>query len=131
MDTMHLPPSGGFKYIVQGRCSLIHYPEFRMLRHENAKAIGDWIFQDILCRWGTLVEIVTDNGPPFIKALVYLEKRYNIHHIRISGYNSRANLAERPHFDVRQSLFKAVDGEQSKWHTAVVETSSSHSVSRV
>ena len=37
-------------------------------------------------------------------------------HIQISGYNSRANgLIERSHFDVRQSLFKAVDGDQSKW----------------
>ncbi|KAF7343686.1 DNA/RNA polymerase [Mycena sanguinolenta] len=119
MDTMHMPPSGGFKYIVHGRCSLVHYPEFRMLRRETASAIGDWIFQDLICRWGTLLEIVTDNGPPFLKALAYLESKYHIRHIRISGYNSRANgLIERPHFDVREGIFKAVDGDQSKWHTA-------------
>jgi len=116
MDTMHLPRSGGFAYIVQGRCSLTHYPEFRMLRKETAQTIGDWIFQDILCRWGTLVEIVSDNGKPFIAALSHLEKKYHIKHIRISGYNSRANgIAERSHFDVRQALFKASDGEESKW----------------
>jgi hypothetical protein len=28
MDTMHLTRSGGFSYIVQGRCLLTHYPEF-------------------------------------------------------------------------------------------------------
>ena len=33
MDTMHLPKSGGFKYLVQ----------------ETGKTIGDWIFEDILC----------------------------------------------------------------------------------
>jgi hypothetical protein len=119
MDSMHMPPAGGFKYIVHGRCSLVRYPEFRMLRRETASAIGDWIFQDLICRWGTLVEIVTDNGTPFLKALAYLESKYHIHHIRISGYNSRANgLIERPHFDVRESIFKAVDGVQSKWNTA-------------
>jgi hypothetical protein len=81
-----------------------------------AKTIRDWIFEDILCRWGSLCEIVTDNGPAFLKALGYLSKRYHIEHIRISGYNSRANgLVERPHFDVRQSLFKAVDGDQKRW----------------
>jgi hypothetical protein len=118
MDTMHLPLSGGYKYLVQGRCSLIHYPEFRKLRKENAKALADWIFEDILCRWGTLVEIVTDNGPPFLKALAYLEKQYHVKHIRISGYNSQANgLVERPHLDIRGSLFKACDGIQNKWHT--------------
>jgi hypothetical protein len=116
MDTMHLPRSNGFSYIVQGRCSLTHYPEFRMLRRETAQAIGDWIFQDILCRWGTLVEIVSDNGKPFIAALGHLEKKYHVKHIRISGYNSRANgIVERSHFDVRQALFKASDGAQNKW----------------
>ena len=49
VDTMHMPVSGGFRYIVQARCSLSYYPEFRMLRRETAKAIGDWIFEDIIC----------------------------------------------------------------------------------
>ena len=116
MHTMHLPCSGGFNYIVQGRCLLTHYPEFRMLRKETVQALGDWIFQDILCRWGTLVEIVSDNGKPFVAALGYIKKKYHIKHIRISGYNSRANgIIERLHFDVRQALFKAANGEQSKW----------------
>jgi hypothetical protein len=118
IDTMHMPPSASFKYIVQGRCSLSQYPEFRMLRTESAKTIGDWIFEDILCRWGSIREIVTDNGAAFLKALEYLSKRYHINHIRISGYNSRANgLVERPHFDVRQSLFKAADGDPKRWST--------------
>jgi hypothetical protein len=113
---MHLPRSRGFKYLVQARCSLTAYPEFRMLRAENANGVGDFIFEEILCRWGTISEIVTDNGPAFVKALDYLAKRYKISHIRISGYNSRANgIAERSHFDVRQSLYKAADGDPSKW----------------
>ena len=82
--------------------------------------IGNWIFNDILCRWGALCEIVMDNGPAFIKALDYLGKRYHICHIRILGYNSRANgIVERTHFDVRQALFKACKGDQSKWHSVV------------
>jgi hypothetical protein len=118
-DTMHLPKSNGYKYLVQGRCSLCHYVEFRKLRAETAVTLGDWIFEDILCRWGAISEIVSDNGPPFVKALQYLEKKYHIRHIRISGYNSRANgLVERSHFDVRQALFKAVDGVQSQWSKA-------------
>ena len=91
IDTMHLPPSSGFKYIVQGRCSLTHWPEWEMLRKETSKSLAMFILRDIIQRWGTLSEIVTDNGPPFIKALAYLAKHYHIKHIRISGYNSRAN----------------------------------------
>jgi hypothetical protein len=116
VDTMHLPASRSFKYLVQGRCSLTHYPEFRMMRTENAQTIGDWLFEDVLCRWGALTDIVTDNGPAFVKAVGYLAKRYKIHHIRISGYNSRANgIVERAHFDVRQSLYKAANGDAARW----------------
>jgi hypothetical protein len=116
MDTMHLPRSGGFAYIVQGRCSLTGYPEFCMLRKETTQALGDWIFQDVLCRWGTLAEIVSDNGRSFVVALSYLERKYHIKHIRISGYNLQANgIVERSHFDVQQAMFKAVDGNQNKW----------------
>jgi hypothetical protein len=116
MDTMHLTTSSGYKYIVQARCSLTHWPEWEMLRRETAKTLATFILQNIIYRWGTLLEIVTDNGAPFVKALSYLSKHYHITHIRISGYNSRANgLVERSHFDVRQALFKASDGEESKW----------------
>ena len=116
MDTMHLTPSSGYKYIVQGRCSLTHWPEWEMLRTETAKSLAHFILNNIIYRWGTLLEIVTDNGGPFVKAMDYLSKKYHINHIRISGYNSRANgLVERSHFDVRQALFKACDGDQSKW----------------
>lgn len=116
VDTMFLPPSKSFICLVQGRCSLIHYPEFRMLRREDATSLGDWMYEDIICRWGCLFEIVTDNGKPFLAAVAYLRKRYHLNHIRISGYNSRANgLVERPHYDVRQSLYKAADGDQSRW----------------
>ncbi|KAF9800393.1 hypothetical protein IEO21_10373 [Rhodonia placenta] len=91
----------------------------RMLRKETAKALADWIFEDILCRWGALSEIVTDNGTVFIKAADYLSKKYHINHIRISGYNSRANgLVERPHFSTRQALFKTADGDEKKWSQA-------------
>jgi hypothetical protein len=79
----------------------------------NAKALGDWIFEDIICCWGSIQEIVTDNGSAFLKALEYLMKKYHIMHIRISGYNSHANgLVECLHFNVCQSLFKAVNGDQ-------------------
>ena len=116
MDTMHLTPSSGFKYIVQARCSLTYWPEWDMLRKESAKSLATFILHNIVYRWGTLLEIVTDNGAPFVKALGYLSKHYHINHIRISGYNSRANgIVERSHFDVRQALFKACDGDQSKW----------------
>jgi hypothetical protein len=54
VDTMHLPNSGGFRYLVQGRCSLTQWPEFWKLRRETAATIGEWLYEDIICRWGAL-----------------------------------------------------------------------------
>ena len=48
MDTMHMPTSAGYKYIVQGRCSLIYWPEWNMLTKENGKSLGNWILRDII-----------------------------------------------------------------------------------
>ena len=87
-----------------------------MLRQETGHVIGTFIFEDILCRWGALEEIVTDNGPTFVKALDYLAKRYKINHIRISAYNSQVNrIIKRAHRPLRDSLIKAVDGDEARW----------------
>jgi hypothetical protein len=87
-----------------------------MLRCETYKTVGEWIWQDIIYRWDTLVKIITDNGPPIVKAVEYLATKYHLNHIRISEYNSCANcIVECGHFDVQQALFKAADGDQSKW----------------
>jgi hypothetical protein len=116
MDTMHMPLSSGYKFIVQGCCSLIYWPEWIMLQAENAKAIGKWILNDIIYRWGLLLEIVMDNGPAFLATLCWLEKHYHITHIRISRYNFRANgLVKHSHFEVREAIFKACDRDESKW----------------
>ena len=113
---MDMPASNRLKYLARARCTLISFVEARALRRETGRALMQWLFQDLLCRWGCVTEIVTDNGTPWIKALDNLAKNYGIRHIRISGNNSRANgLIERPHFDMRQALFKAANGDQSKW----------------
>ncbi|KXN81424.1 Gag-Pol polyprotein [Leucoagaricus sp. SymC.cos] len=78
--------------------------------------LGTFIFEDILCRWGAVEEIVTDNGPAFVQATEFLSEHYKINHIRISPYNSRANgPIERRHFDICESLVKAAGGEEKHW----------------
>jgi len=76
----------------------------------------DFIFQDILCRYGAVAELVTDNGTPYITTVDDLRRKYGINHICISGYNSQANgPVERKHWDFRQVIYKVVDGEIAKW----------------
>src|SRR6201747_2368209 len=91
IDTMLMPKAGGYRYIVQARCAMTSYPEWRMLHAKTGATLAAFIFEEILCRWGPLSEIVTDNGPAFILALSTLADRYNIRHIPISPYNPHAN----------------------------------------
>src|SRR5712671_4554529 len=120
IDTMFMPPAAGLRYLVQARCSLTAWPEWRALRTETGRTLGAFIFDDILCRWGAVSEIVTDNGTAYIAALDWLAHRYGIRHIRISAYNSRANgIVERQHRTIRESLVKACEGDISKWPSLV------------
>ena len=92
------------------------WPEWHPLQKENEKTLGDFIFEELLCHWGGIAEIVTDNGPAFIVAAGYLAEKYGIHHIKISPYNSQANsLVERKHFDIRESIMKACNNDPLWW----------------
>jgi hypothetical protein len=85
---------------------------------ETGRTIGAFIFEEILCRWGAVEQIVTDNGTAYVAALDWLAERYGIHHIRISPYNSQANgIIKRQHCTVRESIFKACDSDDSRWLT--------------
>ena len=114
VDSMIMP--GPYKYFFHGRCATTAWIEGHASKSKTSRTLGDWLYQDILCRWGAVVEIISDNGKPWVAALEYIEKQYHVRHIRISGYNSQVNgIVEQPHYHVRDSLFKASDGEVSHW----------------
>jgi hypothetical protein len=95
------------------------YPEHQKLRKENRSTISAFIFEEILCRWGALEEIVTDNSLAFVEALNWLVEQYRIHHIHISPYNSQVNRTVKSHhLDVREATMKVRNGEKRKWPTA-------------
>jgi hypothetical protein len=118
VDTMFMPHAGRFRYIVQARCSLTAWPEWCALRTETGCTLGAFLFEEILCRWGVVEEIVMDNGTAYVAALEWLAKRYGIRHIRISAYNSHANgIVEWQHRTIQESIVKACEGDISKWPT--------------
>ena len=119
VDIMHMTPaSNGCKYIVHGRDNLTFWPEARALRDEKARSIAHWLYEDVLCRWGSLHTIVSDNGESFKAAVKWAKAKWGIAHITISPYNSRANgKIEKPHWDIRQMLYKATGrNNTSKWY---------------
>lgn len=111
-----MPKAQGFRYIVAARDDLSGAAEGRKLRKTSSQAIANFIFEELLCRYGAIGELVTDNGPETRDAVVILVQRYGIPHIRISAYNSKGNgVVERGHFTIRESLLKLCADKPSKW----------------
>ena len=117
VDNMYMTPkSNGYGQILHGRCALSSWMEGKPIKKSSGKVIGQWLFEEIICRWGTMSEIVCDNGSDFKAAVEWLESKYGITGIRISGYNSKANgKIERAHFDVRHALAKTTGNDLKKW----------------
>jgi hypothetical protein len=92
VDMIHMTPaSNGCNCIVHGRCALTAYAEARAVRRETARVLGQWLLEDVLCRWGCVRKIVTDNASQYKAAVAWLEQKYGIKGIQVSAYNSRAN----------------------------------------
>jgi len=116
IDTMLMPKSRGFRYIIHARCDLTGYPEARMLRRNNAHEVGRFIMEEIITRHGCIEELISDNGAEYVSACSRMESRFNIPHIRISPYNSQANgVIERGHRTFREALLRLCGPKVLDW----------------
>jgi transposase InsO family protein len=116
LDIMMMPKAQGYRYIVAARDDLSGAAEGRKLKKASARAVAQFIFEELICRYGSIAEIVTDNGSEAKGATEELLRRHGIPQIRISPYNSQANgVIERGHFIIREALVKACNGNISKW----------------
>src|SRR6266403_2811424 len=80
VNMMFMPHAAGYRYIVQARCSLTVWPKWRALHTETGRTLSTFLFEEVLCQWGAIEEIVTDNGMAFIAALDWLVRRFGIQH---------------------------------------------------
>ena len=118
LDVMYMPRLGERrpKYIVAARDDLSGASEGRALVHNSADAVADFLWEEVLCRYGAIGQVTTDNGPETKAAFEQLAKKYHIPHVRISEYNSKANgVVERGHFTIREAIMKACQGNFRKW----------------
>ena len=116
INTFLMPKLRLYRYVLHVQDALTSYPKGHMTTSDSAKVIANFIFQDILCWWGALANLVTDNTAPYIAALDILASWYSICHIRISGYNSQVNgIIESKHFNVWEAIMKTCKGIESKW----------------
>lgn len=116
VDVMYMPKVNKFEYIVAARDDLTGAAEGRALRNLKATTLAKFFFEEILCRYGAVGQVTTDNGSEVQGAFTELMDRYGLPRITISPYNSRANgVVERGHFTIRQSILKACKGRTADW----------------
>lgn len=116
LDVMRMPEAQGKKWMVACRDDISGTTEGRALASDKARAIASFCIEQIIFRYGTVIEVITDNGPSLSGEFARLTTKYNIHQIKISPYNSQANgVVERGHFNIREALVKMSGGDISKW----------------
>ena len=116
LDVMKMPEAQGKNWIVACRDDMSGNPEGRALAKDNSRALASFVIEQIIFRYGTMGELVTDNGASLGGEFTRLVNKYNIHRIKISPYNSQANgVVERGHFTIREALVKMCEGNISKW----------------
>jgi hypothetical protein len=86
------------------------------LRKASAKAMAQFFWEDLYCRYGAIGQVVTDNGPEVKGAFEHLLMRVDIPQIKISPYNSQANgVVERGHFNIREAIVKSCGKHITHW----------------
>ena len=86
-----MPKAQGYQYIVAARDDLSRAAKGQKLKKASAHAISQFIFEELICQYGSIAEIVTDNGSEVKGATAELLRRHGIPQIRILSYNSQAN----------------------------------------
>ena len=120
LDVMKMPKAQGMQWLVACRDDLSGVTECQALKKDTAKAVAKFFFQQIILRYGTVIEVVTDNGPSFQKEFRKLLVTNGIKHITISPYNSQANgVVERGHYNIREALVKLSQDNISQWPSMV------------
>ncbi len=62
VDVMNMPLVHGYKYIVAAGDDLSQAAGGRALKNIKAKTVAKLFWEDIVCRYGCILQVVTDNG---------------------------------------------------------------------
>jgi hypothetical protein len=123
IDCMNMPKAHGKTQVIAARDDLSGYLEARMVAQANARNVAAFLWEDVICRWGAIEVLTSDNGSEFIgDAVKILVDKYGVAQIKISPYNSRASgIVERGHRTFREALIRSCD-DPLTWPTRFYHT---------
>jgi len=85
------------RYILLATCYLTKLVEARPTAKDDAKTVASFLYEQIFCRYGPPLELVSDRGTHFLNATIKeLTDRYWVKHRKTTPYHPKANgLTER------------------------------------
>ena len=116
VDVVVMPKAGRFRYLILAREDVTDWVEGRALRDTKTRSWCSFIFEDIICRYGNIRELVADRGElASEEAREFFEKR-RVELRLTTAYNPEANSkAERGHSAIVQALIKSTRNDPAKW----------------
>jgi hypothetical protein len=111
-----MPKGGRFRYLVLAREDVTDWVEGRALRDSKARSWCSFIFEDIICRYGTVSSIVADRGELASAEAHEFFQRRRINLKLTTAYNPEGNAkVERGHGQIVQAIIKATRNNPARW----------------
>jgi hypothetical protein len=104
------PDYDGNKYVCIGICHLTRWAEIRLTKTNNASDAANFLYYEVVCRFGLPKSIQTDNGPHYANEVV--ERLCDVlkirHHFSTPYYPQSNGRAERLIGTLKSIMIKAV-----------------------
>ena len=105
------------RYIILATDYATKWVEARATRKNDANTAAEFLFEDIMMRFGDPLELVSDRGKHFLNDVIEdITTKYLIKHRKTTPYNPKANgLTERANGIVGKMLNKMVSAHKTDW----------------
>ena len=111
IDIITMKKVGEYKYLIMGMDYFSKNLEMRALKSKLAREVVQFIYEDIICRWGSPDVIITDQGRKFCNAIndELMECAHCKHRITSSYHPQSNGLVERQNRTTTNFLLKNMD----------------------
>jgi len=117
------PPSNGKSYILVCTDYVIKWVEVKAMKHARDSKVAEFLYEEIITRYGVPRELVTGQGAQFTSTLVAtLVQEYNIRHKKSTPYHPQANgQVEVTNKEIEAILTKTVAVHKKDWANRLLE----------
>lgn len=103
-------------YLLQAVEPVVGWPGVQAARKNNSETWANFIYEDLICRFGCIPYCIVDGGSEFKGAVKILFKKYGVTVIISSPYYPQENIViECAHQVIVNALFCICDSGSNKW----------------